>query len=307
MVESNQDAGDDGVITDPTVYEKNSEVAMNDYEFEFSVGKPVDNGGRITYEVRGKDRHGVWEIKRRYNDFFLLRELLTRRFPGVPVPQVPPKKAIGNKDVTFIQDRTFYLQRFLRKLARFQFIIESPEMQAFCRPQGGDVEKALGRMLPMSTIQLYDRIKALTDVDTDVENYLKETSAAKINTFNIFIRQIEPVLNNIKNDLSRYLMSKQRSIQAYGEMAKFTQRYEELNVTHYMDMNPDKLIFTNPNDSTLRDGIIICAQSLRNPYIDLYHWVKGELYDLEAMKTSIASRQQVVENRNKLEGKKLST
>ena len=163
-------------MTDPTVFEKDSEIAMNDFEFNFSVKNPQDNGGHITYDTRGKDRQGNWEAKRRYNDFFELHEMLTKRFPGIPIPIVPPKKAIGNKDLTFIQDRTFYLQRFLRKLARFDFIIESQEFLAFSRPtMGFTVEKAMQRLMPMSTIQLFDRISAITDINIEsMDFYLKE-------------------------------------------------------------------------------------------------------------------------------------
>ena len=46
---------------------------------------------------------------------------------------------------------------------------------------------------------------------------------------------------------------------------------------------------------------------MKNPYIDLYHWVKGEIYDLEAIRNSIAVRASVLENTRKLESKKMST
>ncbi len=177
MVEAEQDKlqNDEG-MNDPTVFEKDSEIAMNDFEFNFSVKNPQDNGGHITYDTRGRDRQGPWEAKRRYNDFFELHEMLTKRFPGIPIPIVPPKKAIGNKDLTFIQDRTFYLQRFLRKLARFDFIIESQEFLAFSRPTVGlTVEKALQRLMPMSTMQIFDRITAITDIHVDgIDFYQKE-------------------------------------------------------------------------------------------------------------------------------------
>ena len=147
--------------------------------------------------------------------------------------------------MTFIQDRTFYLQRFLRKCARFDFIIESPEFQIFCRPKGGvAVDKGLERLFPMSTAQLYDRIKAVTDTDIDsVDLIEKEKSISRITSFLMFVKNVEPVLTKIKADLSKYLMSKQRSMQAYGEMSKFTQRYEELNMTHYSDLQSNLLIF----------------------------------------------------------------
>jgi hypothetical protein len=37
------------------------------------------------------------------------------------------------------------------------------------------------------------------------------------------------------------------------------------------------------------------ASQLRNPYIDLYHWVKGEAYDLAAVQQAIATRKTCVE------------
>ena len=75
---------------------------FSNYEFEFYVRNPQDNGGHIAYDTKGKDRQGSWEGKRRYNDFYNLWETLCKRFPGIPIPIVPPKKAIGNKDLTFI-------------------------------------------------------------------------------------------------------------------------------------------------------------------------------------------------------------
>lgn len=107
--------------------------------------------------------------------------------------------------------------------------------------------------MPMSTMQLFDRIKAVTDIDLESQDSLSKDSAnSKIMSLLFFVKAVEPLLVKIKTDLSKYLMSKQRSIQAYGEMAKFTQRYEELNMTQYSDMDPHALIFHNPNNEELR-------------------------------------------------------
>lgn len=102
-------------------------------------------------------------------------------------------------------------------------------------------------------------------------------------------------------------MAKQRSIQAYGEMTKFTQRYEELNMQNYSNMDAQALIFQNPSNEELRNALQITGQNLRNPYIELYHWVKGELYDIEAMRNSVASRNAVMDKLRQLEGKKRDT
>ena len=79
------------------------------------------------YECKGVDSLGEWEGLRRYNDFFNLRETLLRRWPAIPLPMIPPKKAVGNKDLVFIQERRYYLERFLRKLSKQEYIIEGEE------------------------------------------------------------------------------------------------------------------------------------------------------------------------------------
>lgn len=50
------------------------------------------------YECRGVDDKGTWTGMRRFNEFYILREKLEQNWPGVPIPQLPPKKAVGNKD-----------------------------------------------------------------------------------------------------------------------------------------------------------------------------------------------------------------
>lgn len=84
--------------------------------------------------------------------------MLEERWPGVPIPNLPPKKAIGNKDVKFINERRFYLERFLKKISPFDFILDSQEFLLFSRPkQGGDIEKMLGALPRLTGSQLVEK------------------------------------------------------------------------------------------------------------------------------------------------------
>jgi len=83
--------------------------------------------GHIVYTCKGIDKQGVWMGDRRYNEFFKLHEKLKQKWPGVPLPQLPKKKSIGNKDVKFINERRFYLERFLKKISQFPYLINSWE------------------------------------------------------------------------------------------------------------------------------------------------------------------------------------
>lgn len=77
------------------------------------------------YTCKGTDTNGSWEGQRRFNEFYMLHQKLEKRWPGVPIPQLPPKKAVGNKDIKFINERRFYLERFLKKMAQFPFMLNS--------------------------------------------------------------------------------------------------------------------------------------------------------------------------------------
>ena len=52
---------------------------------------PKQSGQHVVYEVRGRDAIGNFHIKRRYNDFFALHEILSQRWPGIIIPDLPPK------------------------------------------------------------------------------------------------------------------------------------------------------------------------------------------------------------------------
>ncbi len=44
--------------------------------------------------------------------------------------------------------------------------------------------------------------------------------------------------------------------------------------------------------------------NLNNPFVDMYHWCKGEIYDLQALMDAVGSREGVEKELKKLEAKK---
>jgi hypothetical protein len=49
------------------------------------------------------------------------------------------------------------------------------------------------------------------------------------------------------------------------------------------------------------------CENLKNPYFNLYHWCKGELYDIEAVNSSLTMKDKICEKIGKTEKKKRST
>ena len=120
----------DQAEAEPDVYSQDTRADDLFYDakaLQFTAKDPHDFHGHIVYDLTGVDLQGGWECKRRYNEFHALHEALLRRWPGIVIPLVPPKKAVGNKGAAFVQERRFYLERFLRKMCQYDFIINSQE------------------------------------------------------------------------------------------------------------------------------------------------------------------------------------
>lgn len=52
-------------------------------------------------------------------------------------------------------------------------------------------------------------------------------------------------------------------------------------------------MLTKPTEGNLVESMRKTIENLRNPYVDLYHWVKGELYDLAAFTAALKEREAV--------------
>lgn len=80
----------------------------------FNVGQPsLLKDKYVVYMTIGVDvNNRRWEANRRYNEFYALKEAMRITWPGLYIPHMPSKKLIGNRDVKFIIERRYFLERF---------------------------------------------------------------------------------------------------------------------------------------------------------------------------------------------------
>lgn len=89
-------------------------------------------------------------------------------------------------------------------------------------------------------------------------------------------------------------------------------RYEELNLATYVENQETKMVFRNASHQdthadTIKENVTNMCENLKNPYFNLYHWCKGELYDIEAVNSSLTMKDKICEKIGKTEKKKRST
>jgi sorting nexin-1/2/sorting nexin-4 len=83
------------------------------------VTNPVKVGSVVKYTVTGQDDEGRFEVQRRYNEFHILHETLTERWPGCFVPCIPEKQILGDNEPGFIEERRSLLNRFFYECSKF--------------------------------------------------------------------------------------------------------------------------------------------------------------------------------------------
>jgi len=58
----------------------------------------------------------------------LLYEALFKRYPGLYIPPIPPKQNSGKSKALFIDERQYFLDEFLKKICKLQYLARTPEL-----------------------------------------------------------------------------------------------------------------------------------------------------------------------------------
>ena len=80
------------------------------------------------YRIKGNDSNGDIDVTRRFKEFHLFREVLFENYPGLYIPPVPPKQATGNKQESFVAERRYFLNEFLKQISNSPHLASMPEV-----------------------------------------------------------------------------------------------------------------------------------------------------------------------------------
>eukprot|EP00344_Euplotes_crassus_P011608 CAMPEP_0197005584 /NCGR_PEP_ID=MMETSP1380-20130617/30092_1 /TAXON_ID=5936 /ORGANISM="Euplotes crassus, Strain CT5" /LENGTH=402 /DNA_ID=CAMNT_0042424773 /DNA_START=9 /DNA_END=1217 /DNA_ORIENTATION=+ len=242
----------------------------------FSVSDPV-KGSHVTYTVRGYDDDGPFEGARRYNDFFNLRAALLTRWPGVYIPPISPKKALGNKDDKFLDERKHFLQRFLILTSKIDHIIKSDEFRLFSRPSG-EIDKAV-QMLPQASADfLLDRYKTKLNLAEEVDSAEVAENRSVINEWTAFCKTFMKTLKHMRDSIKPFVNDEDRQNKNYGEMMNIFTKFEQGVLMEYCENDTTKHVV--PEYEEKSQGL---PDAMNNPIREFFYWIKGEIYDLQAL------------------------
>lgn len=278
----------------------------------WKVTDPVQSGSTIKYKVIGSDSDGQFEAQRRFNEFFALRKALSERWPGCYIPYCPDKTVVnidtnkmsmkGNKDEKFVEERRALLERFLREIAQYDYLIESKEFKIFARGTG-EVTDELNKLPPQSPIQILEKYRLNFKIDEDQAASELARYKDKINIFQAFLRKAIISLEKQKKEFKEYATAQDDSYNHYQRIYAAFIKFEETAVDYYGDGDRSQRIITHPTATDLATNIDECIKSWKNPFREAWIWIKGELLDVRGMMDAMNGRDGVIQKQLKTEEK----
>mmetsp|Transcript_23538 Transcript_23538/g.23197 ORF Transcript_23538/g.23197 Transcript_23538/m.23197 type:complete len:343 (+) Transcript_23538:334-1362(+) len=267
---------EDGEILDPELEHPRTK--------KFAVTNPVKVSSHIKYLVTGEDDEGDFEQSRRFREFFALRQILVLRWPGIYIPSIPEKHLnipvpTKSNDDEFIEERRSLLERFMKELSRFDYLVYSKEFKIFSRQQG-DIEKLLNAQTKQSPMQILEKYRLNFKIDEEVDANAIQNYKNTIQDFQAFIRKVMSVMEIQKKQLKEMIKVRDIQDRNYKTLMSNLMKYEDQNVEYYSDSDLTKRISTHPSSGDMKEKMDNTASGWRNPYKDIYIWLKGELLDL---------------------------
>ncbi|CAD8077497.1 unnamed protein product [Paramecium sonneborni] len=266
---------------------------QDDFEISVEVSDPKVQSGLnkyTTYSVRGMDKNGQFDVIRRFSDFRLIRQFLIIKWPGCYIPPLPPRKAIGNMDQKFIDDRMRSLQDWMRIMAQSKYFWYSEEFQLFIKTNG-DIEKALTQVPKLTYDEIINKYQ---DTFTDLSGReINRELIQKITDFHQFLKRVNPMVENFKQ-IAKNIAQARQTFQE--QLTNFLQNYlpdYEQHVLLEFSESQDKLVIQSiKNDeypSQLLNNYINLLQL--NEFQSLYQEIKKESKQVRAFLETMTQRE----------------
>ena len=234
----------------------------------------------VKYIIDGTLNDKSFQVSRRYKEFISYRSLLVENWPGLFIPQIPPKKTFGNLEDAFIHLRQNFLQVFFNKISSCPHLASSLETKIFLEPRTENYSE-----LPL---EIYHRnIEDIYKIYSNYFNFLNEITLTQkqktsLQQFYIILNQTKTRLENLN-----YIITEAKNIQM--ETEALISNFNECNYmteNSYFDMmNFNKKQINELNKPILEVNIMtnLYESKSQNFYTTYFEWVNSVLIDTEAM------------------------
>ena len=142
----------------------------------------------MKYSVTGVDDEGDFSETRRFREFHALAQVLRTRWPGCYVPSIPEKKMVNQNSDAFVEERRSLLERFMKEIAKFDYIVYSKEFKVFARGKG-EIDKVLFALPKQTPMQVLEKYRLNFKIDEDQDANAMNTYKDRIMVFQQYLKK----------------------------------------------------------------------------------------------------------------------
>ena len=95
---------------------------------------------------------------------------------------------VGKEDEKFIEERRVLLERFMKDIAKHEYIQKSQEFKVFSRGKG-EVDKALEKLPKQTPMEYLTKYRESFKIEEDQEGSVMDTYKDRIMTFSNFLKK----------------------------------------------------------------------------------------------------------------------
>ncbi|KAM3132832.1 hypothetical protein pb186bvf_014980 [Paramecium bursaria] len=269
------------------------------------VSDPIEKGSgmqkHVVYAIKGRDALGEFEIYRRFNEFYVLRDVLLANWPGQYIPPIPEKQ-IGSMTIETTNERVRLLNIFCMKMTQIKHLYYTDEFaNIFLRSGNVDISKQLQALSKPSVQFQIDNYKRVFEIYDIKEPPLE--CIQKMNAVQSFLKKSQGLLNRLY-DQAKSLSSARKTLREQQSLVlnAILPEYERLVLTDCVENNK-KLIFTNPNNQELSQYLQQLKEVQVSPLDKLQDLITTEQRDLEAFLQAFITRDNILGQKQKVESK----
>ena len=166
----------------------------------------------------------------------------------------------------------------------------------------------LDRLPRIPSGTMIEKFREVTEVNERSYDFAdRERLSQVVAEFSIYAKKVLIQMKAMKKSLSNFRDVRMQSIANNRVLNTLLDKYEDLNITCYTDNNPDKLVLNNPEHKQLKEQMEHMVDNQKNSFDQMYHWCKGEIYDIKAVVNAINQKDAFEKMLKKTESKKSNT
>ena len=223
---------------------------------------------------------------RRYSDFYALNKKFYQRWPGIILPNIPPKVYILNLRDNVINLRIKLINKFLLHISKTDYLLNSDEMKCFL-DNINNIPKSLDYLPKLSYEDILKKYKSIFinyNDNFDMQSYIENQDNFFKNLLNIFnkLKVFKNIIEEIKENNKLVFDNSLLVLNLF-------QNFEKETLIECLNKDESKLIFFNKSNQEISNNINDIEKYGINPFDKLLLNINEDYINTEALVNAFQS------------------